>query len=276
MRINEVAISNWSNIRKHKDSWWFFIKGKGDKPGHIPINDQLLEFIKTYRLYLGKQALPEVYETEALLISKKTKQPLRVRQLYTLVKSIGGQAAERFAVKNKQKKLKAMSPHWLRHLSASHQDRAGIPVTVIQANHRHGSSATTQIYVHAEDLRRAQEINKLQIELKPVLLTPKQQEEELELKIILTRGPLDKIAGLKQFINALEEFILPSGWQRLEYFTDHDVKRAFTMGRAVVISYKILKTDEQDLIVAAVKREAVIRLFECEVRSKKCIEITKI
>ena len=166
LRISEVTKSTWGSFKKRNNHWWFFIEGKGGKLGHIPVNSQLLNCIKGYRLYLGKDLLPTPNENEHLIISKKTNKPLGVRQLRTLVKNVGKLAASKFIDDLvKKQKLEKLSPHWLRHLSASHQDRAGVPFTIIQANHRHVSFQTTQLYIHAEDNKRYLEMEKLGLNL---------------------------------------------------------------------------------------------------------------
>ncbi len=79
---------------------------------------------------------------------------------------MGIQAAEKFKQNPlKKQKLEQLSPHWLRHLSASHQDLAGISGTMIQANHRHSAFSSTQIYLHAPDAMCSQSINKLRMNI---------------------------------------------------------------------------------------------------------------
>jgi hypothetical protein len=63
------------------------------------------------------------------------------------------------------KKLKKFSAHWLRHLSASMQDRSGIAFKHIRANHRHENDETTRRYVHALDLDRHQDMQKLALRI---------------------------------------------------------------------------------------------------------------
>lgn len=78
---------------------------------------------------------------------------MSIKQIYSLIKNIGMKAAENFEESSiSRKKLQNLSPHSMRHLSALHQDRAGIPMNIIQANLRHSSRHTTKIYVYADDL----------------------------------------------------------------------------------------------------------------------------
>jgi site-specific recombinase XerD len=276
LRINEVALSSWNAFRKREGSWWFFIKGKGGKPGHVPVNDQLLSYVKSYRLHLGLPPLPHLEETKNLFISKKTKRPLKVRQLYGLVKAVGQNASTAFEDKPlKKKKLEQLSPHWLRHLSASHQDKAGIPVTVIQANHRHRSSQTTQIYLHAEDALRSTEIQKLRMRLEPELIVKTVIAEKVKLNLRFKGGALSHEISLSRLLASIEENILRGiafereGPDLAELLRHYERLKKF--GEALTVSYALNDFKAQRLgdIQKAIIREASIRLFECSISVQK-------
>ncbi len=79
-----------------------------------------------------------------------------------LIKELAKQAAQYFLNEPQiQQKLLRFSPHWLRHLSASAQDLAGISFTHIKHNLRHQNEQTTRQYVHAHDDERHQDMEKL-------------------------------------------------------------------------------------------------------------------
>jgi integrase len=81
-----------------------------------------------------------------------------------ILKALAIKAADKFAKDSPSyEKLLRFSPHWLRHLSASRQDLAGISFTNIMSNLRHQNESTTRLYVHAEDHVRHQEMEKLRI-----------------------------------------------------------------------------------------------------------------
>lgn len=71
LRILELATSTWGSFKFHQGAWWFFVKGKSGKLGHIPTNEQLLAFVKSYKNYLGKSHLPDETDTSYLILSKK-------------------------------------------------------------------------------------------------------------------------------------------------------------------------------------------------------------
>ncbi len=72
LRISEVAGSTWSAFKFHQGAWWFFVRGKGDKLAHIPVNEQLLNMVKSYRIFLSKSPLPSEDDTQHIIVSKKT------------------------------------------------------------------------------------------------------------------------------------------------------------------------------------------------------------
>lgn len=219
LRIHEVAQAVWGSFRKLNGNWWFFVKGKGGKLGHVPVNDQLLSMIKIYRLSLNKMPLPEEGELEPVFMSVKTKQALTTRQLFSDVKKVGKLASAKFKRDpNKRQKLASLSPHWLRHLSASHQDLVGISGTMIQANHRHGSYATTQIYLHAPDEIRAREMQKMHMAINPKLY-PKQEAKannKTQIQLSLVGSSLGGIDSLTRLLAAIENNVLIDfNWSRV-------------------------------------------------------------
>jgi site-specific recombinase XerD len=277
LRIHEVVNHGWNAFRKLNGRWWFFVYGKGDKLGHVPVNEQLLSMVKIYRIYLNKKPLPEAHENERLLISKKTKRPLGIRRLSTMVKAIGILAAQEFNDNlTKKKKLMNLSPHWLRHLSASHQDRAGISGTVIQANHRHSSFNTTQIYLHAEDNFRSNEMEKIKMDLqmRPITLA-KAEIEPMVINLELIGGAFSEAEGLQRFMTAIENNILEKfGWSK--HATNEQLiakyKKTMILKTPLKISYLLntkLEQYELEQLKRAIMREAEIRLFNCMISCSK-------
>jgi hypothetical protein len=263
-----VANSTWGSFRQLNGNWWFFVKGKGGKLGHVPVNDQLLSMIKIYRLSLRKNPLPELDELESVLISQKTKKPLSIRQLFGDVKSIGKLAALKFQDPLKRQKLESLSPHWLRHLSASHQDLVGISSTMIQANHRHGSFATTQIYLHAPDALRAQEMQRMKIAIYPKLYAEKSDGRGTQIKLSLIGSSLAGVDGLQRLIGSIKNVLADFKCSRSEDLQDllkryEEIK---DFKKPIEIVYSIateISSDGLKYLKTAIMREAEIRLFQC-------------
>ncbi len=269
LRIHEVANATWGSFRQLNGNWWFFVKGKGGKLGHVPVNDQLLSMIKIYRLSLRKNPLPELDELESVLISQKTKKSLSIRQLFGNVKSIGKLAALKFQDPLKRQKLESLSPHWLRHLSASHQDLVGISSTMIQANHRHGSFATTQIYLHAPDALRAQEMQRMKIAVYPKLYAEKPNGQGTQIKLSLIGSNLSGADGLQRLIGSIENNVLADFKYSRSDGLQELIKRyeeIKNFKKPIEIVYSIpteINSDGLKYLKTAIMREAEIRLFQC-------------
>lgn len=164
LRINELATHTWNAFRQIENDWWFYVKGKGDKVGRIPVNDELLRAVITYRAYLKKAPFPTIDEALPLIATFKNEKPITARQMNKVLKKLAVTTTKKFINKpEKVKKLEKFSAHWLRHLSASMQDRAGILFKHIRANHRHENDETTRRYVHATDKDRHNDMQKLKL-----------------------------------------------------------------------------------------------------------------
>lgn len=165
LRINELATHTWNAFRKVDEKWWFYVLGKGNKLGRVPVNDELLRAVITYRAHLKKSPYPSTDEITPLIASFRGN-AITARQMNKILKKLAIATAERFANQpDKAKKLRKFSAHWLRHLSASMQDRSGIQFKHIRANHRHENDETTRRYVHAIDKERHQDMQKLRLRM---------------------------------------------------------------------------------------------------------------
>lgn len=168
LRVNELASHQWNAFRKVDECWWFYVFGKGDKVGRVPVNDELLRAIITYRASINKTPFPNKDETFPLVHSFTTGKAITPRQINKLLKELAVECAKKFEDQpEKAHKIRKFSAHWLRHLSASMQDQAGIQFKHIRANHRHENDETTRLYVHALDNERFKDMQKLK--LRPII-----------------------------------------------------------------------------------------------------------
>ena len=279
LRIHEVPNHTWTSFKKREGRWWFFAKGKGGRKGHIPVNDQLLSYIKSYRLHLEKSADIEAGDDD-YLIAKKNKDPVGKTRLYELVKEIGCMAAKYFPEDlERQQRLKKFSPHWLRHLSASHQDKLGMPMSTIKENLRHQSIQTTQIYIHSEDEQRFHEMQKLQLDNDMAVFEEKSTVIGYEFTVVLKKGPLDKVMGLSRLLDSIEtkifkdcEFQLKSG-DSLSLLKE--VKEQGIYCSQIVFTYRVIASEvatNPEIIERAIQRQAKVWMFDCEIKSMEMME----
>lgn len=163
LRINELLTHNWNAFREVEGRWWYFVKGKGSIEGKIPVHGQLLSIITAYRAYYGMAEYPQPFEAAPIIKNWNRPTPLSARHVNRLLKKLMLKAVEDYFPNRSDKiaRLEHFSAHWLRHLSASMQDSAGISLTHIRENLRHSKIETTKIYLHAEDTERYTAIQKL-------------------------------------------------------------------------------------------------------------------
>jgi integrase len=271
LRINEVVTHCWGDFKLKDGLWWMVVTGKGDKLGHIPVNDELLNYIKEYRLYLELEPFPQEYEKENFIISKYSRKPYKIRTLYNLVKSIGEVAASYFPEQPlKQEKLRDFSPHSLRHLSASHQAGLGIPMNMIKDNLRHASINTTQIYVHSDDLARHNAIQQLAIE--SLQEDGLQNEEKSILKITIEKiNSINIENSFVEFVKAIEGV----AFKNIKFIPVNSLKKLLKeaallkrIGNNLIFCYEIDSRIKENSasIVKSIAREADIRLLTVSVK----------
>lgn len=81
LRNAELTTHTWSSFRKIDNDWWFYVIGKGDKEGIIPVCDDMLRAIIHYRTFLKKSPFPNQNETEPLITSLVNNEPITPRQI---------------------------------------------------------------------------------------------------------------------------------------------------------------------------------------------------
>jgi site-specific recombinase XerD len=165
LRVEELANHKMSAFYKREGGWWFKVIGKGNKEGRIPVNSSLLQAMMRYRLYFELSTFPSTDEMDTPIIGTNAnfKESISSRRLHQMIKDLALRTANNFkdTYPEMAEKLKKFSPHWLRHLSPSQQDRMGLAFKHIRENHRHASDATTRQYVHAFDNDRHEDMEKL-------------------------------------------------------------------------------------------------------------------
>jgi integrase/recombinase XerD len=162
LRLNELQSHTWEAFQVIQNQWWFIVFGKGKKLAKIPVHDQLMQLIRDYRRKI-LPGYPEAPHQEALplIMNWRTGQALGARSLNLQLKQLAQDTAQMHFSDDPKiiDKLSQFSAHWLRHLSATMQDRAGIQFKHIQANLRHDKQDTTRLYIGVYDEERFGEFN---------------------------------------------------------------------------------------------------------------------
>ena len=133
MRLSEMVNLQERQVDPHYKT--VRVLGKGNKERIIPVGEELLRQIETYR-QLKKQEL-EPAGHPYLLVDKKGKQ-LYHKAVYLIVKKYLQQVST----------LHKKSPHVLRHTFATHLTNNGADLNAVKELLGHSSLAATQVYTH--------------------------------------------------------------------------------------------------------------------------------
>jgi len=152
-RVSEVSSHSMNSFRLYRGQWWWFVLGKGEKQGKVPVGDEMLAALMLYRTHLGLTELPEEDDSSPLLRSINGTKSISANMVYRQVKSVVKEAAETIRLDNpiQAATLEKASTHWFRHTSVTHGDDAGIELKYLTRSARHEKIETTAIYQHAED-----------------------------------------------------------------------------------------------------------------------------
>ncbi len=130
LRVSEACSLRWRNVRQHGDTGQITVFGKGGRTRSIVINGELTTDLYRFRGGAGPQ-VP--------VFASRSGKPLDRGRVRIIVRT----AAQRAGVEA------PVSPHWLRHVHASHALEHGAPIHLVQATLGHSSVATTSAYLHA-------------------------------------------------------------------------------------------------------------------------------
>jgi site-specific recombinase XerD len=141
------------DFRELRGRWWWQVTGKGAKTARVPVNNDMVQALQRYRLFLGLSLMPTPDEKTPLVLNLKGTSGISANMIYRLVKELVVHAADRLASEDpyKAEKLRRASTHWLRHTSITHQADAGISLRHLQRSARHAKLDTTGLYLHTED-----------------------------------------------------------------------------------------------------------------------------
>lgn len=147
LRVSELVSLNLEQVDL-VNRVFLDVRTKGDKRLSAPFNDVTCEALEKY-LQVRPHLVPDNGET-ALFLSDR-KQRIRVRSVQALI--------ERYS--QKAGITRPVTPHLLRHSSATQLVNMGTPLAVVQAICGHASSLTTERYIHVNGGQRRKAIDEL-------------------------------------------------------------------------------------------------------------------
>ncbi|MBA2777414.1 tyrosine-type recombinase/integrase [Billgrantia kenyensis] len=156
-RISEMATAEMDDFFQREGRWWWRVVGKGGKTARIPVPEDMMHLLRDWRDTLGLPPEPQPGEPGAVLRGLDGQRGLGDNQLYRLIRDAFRQAAEALEAEEvdhaaaQAARLRAATPHWLRHTALTHQAQAGVELRYLASTARHARLDTTAQYLHTED-----------------------------------------------------------------------------------------------------------------------------
>lgn len=145
-----------------QDDVWLKVVGKGSKHGKVALpllaRGALDQYLAQRRLpvtrtrWNPKTALVPGLEEDATGITAS--------RLWAVMRRFfrhAAQALEKVSPSTSEK-LQRATPHWMRHTHATHALARGVELTTVRDNLRHASVATTSVYLHTDEVKRARQM----------------------------------------------------------------------------------------------------------------------
>ncbi len=154
-RVSEIANHGMNSFIQVRGRWWWHVTGKGAKTARVPVNKDMVAALQRYRRFYGLTPMPHPDEETSLILNLRGSSGISDNMIYRIVKDLVCKAARRLEDSDPYQadKLRRASTHWLRHTSITHQADAGINLRYLQRSARHAKLDTTGLYLHTEDAR---------------------------------------------------------------------------------------------------------------------------
>lgn len=143
---------------------WLRLVGKGGKTGRVALPPLARSALDRYLMQRQLPTTPSHWNPKTPLVGSldldsdagitATRIWSVMRRFFTQVAGVIEPDSPALA-----EKLRHASPHWMRHTHATHALARGAELTTVRDNLRHASITTTSIYLHADEVRRARQMD---------------------------------------------------------------------------------------------------------------------
>ncbi|RZL86630.1 MAG: site-specific integrase, partial [Variovorax sp.] len=141
---------------------WLNVVGKGSKHGKVALP---LLARGALDQYLAQQRLPVTrtrWDPKITLVPglEEDATGITASRLWAVMRRFfrhAAQALKAVSPSTSEKLLRA-TPHWMRHTHATHALARGVELTTVRDNLRHASVATTPVYLHTDEIKRARQM----------------------------------------------------------------------------------------------------------------------
>jgi site-specific recombinase XerD len=164
LRASELVGATLGSIKTDgHDDHWLHLVGKGSKAGKVALPPLARTALDQYLLGRGLSVTPARWNPKTPLIGsleQDSTDGITGARLWHVMRRFFLQAADVIQAEQPvtAEKLRRASPHWMRHSHASHALARGADLTSVRDNLRHASIATTSVYLHSDEIKRARQI----------------------------------------------------------------------------------------------------------------------
>lgn len=143
---------------------WLKLVGKGGKPAKVALPTFARSALDLYLLQRRLPLTRSLWDPQIHLIgtlSSEGAPAISTARLWAILKRFFNLTADAVVADNPglASRLRQASPHWMRHTHATHALARGVDLTTVRDNMRHASLATTSIYLHSDEVKRARQLD---------------------------------------------------------------------------------------------------------------------
>jgi integrase len=173
LRVDELAqLTLREFFSEKRTQHWVTVKGKGGKRAPVAIPPLAWNALKAELKRRGIAASMQHWPQHEYVVASVNdldatptveNKGLTAGRIWAILKRFFEQVAERVETKQPQlaEKLRAASPHWLRHTHATMALKGGAELVTVRDNLRHASVSTTSNYLHADETQRSRQMGKV-------------------------------------------------------------------------------------------------------------------
>ena len=161
LRASELVNATLGTIEVHHEVRWLHVIGKGNRAGRVALPPLARSALDRYLVQRGLATTPQKWNPETPLVGNiGGESGINRARLWVIMKRFFATVAEVLVEDNPAfvEKLRRATPHWMRHTHATHALQGGAELTAVRDNLRHASIATTSIYLHSDDVKRARQM----------------------------------------------------------------------------------------------------------------------
>lgn len=161
LRSSELVHATLGAIEVDHEERWLHVVGKGNRAGRVTLPPLARSALDRYLVQRGLSTTPKKWNPDIPLVGNIGGEAgINRARLWVVMKRFFATVADVLVEDNPAfvEKLRRATPHWMRHTHATHALQGGAELTAVRDNLRHASIATTSIYLHSDDDKRARQM----------------------------------------------------------------------------------------------------------------------